>query len=557
MLAYWKLLLLNRLAALKPGGRLREGQKRWKAFAAYAAYALLVLALYGAAVFLEMLVYHEAKAMGEPEAAVVLALLGCTLVTLIYGFFYVISLLFFGKDNAFVGALPIPSWAVLTAKLSTVLLGEAGIALLVGAPLLVRYGIEMGMPAGFYVRALCGLLFLPMAPVAVAALLACLLIRVSALWKRREGVTTVMTFVLLGLIIAAEMSLSMNMDEEDLGALIVSMMLGQGGLTETLVSAYPPLRWLTRAITGSGLAAWGNALLFMAFSAGSIALIVALFGRGYMRLALRQEETLSRVNNGARRAGRSQRTRSPFWALYRQEMREVITVPTYATNCLTGVVVFPVMIVIMALGLQNNGGGGPLMQMLQAFLPPTLYLAVAAALLSLTAIMGMAVSTAVSREGRRHEFRRIFPVSGRAQLGAKLLMGMTYNAVSALMSAIALWILLPAWWLQTLIALVISQLFSLFWCMVSLMLDVYHPKLNWKTETEAIKQSMNAMLSMLIGFGMIAVMAAAAWLMIRLRLPMEAALAADVALLAVGNGLMALIMKKHASVTYYLREYSN
>ena len=89
------------------------------------------------------------------------------------------------------------------------------------------------------------------------------------------------------------------------------------------------------------------------------------------------------------------------------------------------------------------------------------------------------------------------------------------------------------------------------------MLDVYHPKLNWKTETEAIKQSMNAMLSMLIGFGMIAVMAAAAWLMTRLRLPMEAALAADVALLVIGNGLMALIMKKYVSVTYCLREYSN
>ena len=476
MLAYWKLLLLNRLAALKPSGRRREGQKRWKAVAAYTAYVLLALVLYGTVVFLEMLVYNEAKAVGEPEAAIVLALLGCTLITLIYGFFYVISLLFFSKDNAFVGALPIPSWAVLAAKLSTVVLGEAGIALLVGAPLLVRYGVEMGMPAGFYARALCGLLFLPMAPVALAALLACLLIRISALWKRREGVTTVMTFVLLGGIIAAEMSLNMNMDEEELGALIVSMILGRGGLTKKMLSAYPPLGWLMQALAGRGLAAWGNALLFMAFSAGSIALIIALFGRGYMRLALRQEETLRRVNGEARRAGRRQRTHSPFWALYRQEMREVITVPTYATNCLTGVVVFPVMIVIMAVGIQNNVGDGPLMQMLLTLMFPTLYLAIAAAFLSVTAVMGLAVSTAVSREGRRHELRRVYPVSGGVQLGAKLLMGMTYNVASAVVSAAALWILLPVWWLQTLIALAISQLFSLFWCMVSLVLDVYHPK---------------------------------------------------------------------------------
>lgn len=557
MLAYWRLLLLNRLAALKPGGRQREGQKRWKALAAYAAYVLLALALYGAVIFLEMAIYREAKALGEPETAVALAMLGCTLVTLIYGFFYVISLLFFGKDNAFVGALPISSRAVLTAKLSTVVMGEAGIALLVGAPLLVRYGVEMGMPVGFYVRALCGLLFLPMAPVAVATLLACLLIRISALWKRREGVTTVMTFLLLGGIIAAEMSLNMNMDEDELGALVVSMMLGQGGLTEALVSGYPPLGWLAQAITGRGLAAWGNALLFMAFSAGSIALIIALFGRGYMRLALKQEETLRRSNGGARRAGCSQRVRSPFWALYRQEMREVITVPTYATNCLTGVVVFPVMLVIMAVSIQNNANEGPLMQVLLTFLPPTMYLAIASAFLSLTAVMGLAVSTAVSREGRRHELRRIYPVSGRVQLGAKLLMGMTYNAVSALASAAALWIVLPVWWPQTLLALAISQLFSLLWCMAGLMLDVYHPKLNWKTETEAVKQSMSAMMSTLIGFVLIAVMAAAAWLMNSLWLPIGLALAVDVALLMIGDGLLWLILQKRASVTYCLREYSN
>lgn len=50
--------------------------------------------------------------------------------------------------------------------------------------------------------------------------------------------------------------------------------------------------------------------------------------------------------------------------------------------------------------------------------------------------------------------------------------------------------------------------------------------------------------SMLVGFGMIAVMAAAAWLMTRLRLPMEAALAADVALLVIGNGFGGLNNEK-------------
>ena len=57
------------------------------------------------------------------------------------------------------------------------------------------------------------------------------------------------------------------------------------------------------------------------------------------------------------------------------------------------------------------------------------------------------------------------------------------------------------------------KLFSLLWCLMSLLLDVYHPKLKWKTETEAVKQSMNAMISMFGGMILIAVLVGAAVLL--------------------------------------------
>lgn len=69
------------------------------------------------AVLFEMVMYDQAKAMGEPQAVIALAFLACTLMTLIYSFFYVISLLFFGRDCAFVARCPFrrtacswPSW---------------------------------------------------------------------------------------------------------------------------------------------------------------------------------------------------------------------------------------------------------------------------------------------------------------------------------------------------------------------------------------------------------------------------------------------------------------
>ena len=207
MLAYWKLLMRDRLMALRPGSRRREGQAAWKALLGWAGMALLFVILYGMAIIFEMLMYDQARAMGEPQAVIALAFLACTLMTLIYSFFYVISLLFFGRDCAFVGALPIPSHGVLMAKLATVLAGEAGLTVLVCLPLLVRYGVEMGMGADFYVRSLLGVLLVPGIPVAITTLLAFGLIRISALWKRREGVTTVMTFVLVAAIVGAELAL--------------------------------------------------------------------------------------------------------------------------------------------------------------------------------------------------------------------------------------------------------------------------------------------------------------------------------------------------------------
>lgn len=53
MLAYWKLLMRDRLMALRPGSRRREGQAAWKALLGWAGMALLFVILYGMAIILK------------------------------------------------------------------------------------------------------------------------------------------------------------------------------------------------------------------------------------------------------------------------------------------------------------------------------------------------------------------------------------------------------------------------------------------------------------------------------------------------------------------------
>ena len=104
MLAYLRLMLQNRIASMRPRNLQREGRGKLKVGMSYLGYGLLALLLYGMVIFLEMMLFEAVISIGEPRAIIAIAFLLCTAVTLIYGFFNVVGLLFFNKDNGFIAA---------------------------------------------------------------------------------------------------------------------------------------------------------------------------------------------------------------------------------------------------------------------------------------------------------------------------------------------------------------------------------------------------------------------------------------------------------------------
>lgn len=555
MLAYLRLMIKNRIAGFKPSNMKQEGRSKTKIVISYIGYLLLGILLYGSVIAFEIVIFMASKNSTEPEAVIAIAFLLCTFITLFYGFFHVIGMLFFGKDNGFIAALPITSRSILSAKMATVLIGEIGLTIAIGAPLIICYGIHMSLGVTYYLRALAGMIFIPMVPISIAMLLSFLLIRVSGLWKRREGVTTLLTFVFVGAIMYINMNIGMNAAEEEALDMMIAQFFGQASITNMLLGYYPPIRWLMNGITGSGAAAYSQMLQFIVLSVGAIGLMLWLLGGGYLKLALKQEETLRRVNAGQKRKGKD-KVNSPFWTIYRQEVRDVITVPIYATNFLAGAIVFPLMMVVMIMSMQKELGNQPLIQILFTFIPRDLYLSIAVAVLSLVTVMGMALGTAVSREGKRHEFIRTWPVKGSTHLLAKLLMGMSINALTIVLTSIALWVIFPVLWIETLIALVLAHLFSLMWAIISLIIDTYHPRFKWKTETEAAKQSINGMYSMLIGIVSIAGMIGVYWLCMKAGAAHTQALAATTMVAIALDALLLKWLCGKASTIYSLREYS-
>jgi ABC-2 type transport system permease protein len=118
--------------------------------------------------------------------------------------------------------------------------------------------------------------------------------------------------------------------------------------------------------------------------------------------------------------------------------------------------------------------------------------------------MNIAVATAVSREGKRRYFSKIIPVPASTQLLAKLAMGLSVDMATVILTAITVCVLLPSLWMQIALAAIAAIPFALLSSTFGLLLDVYFPRLDWKTETEAVKRNLNGVYGM---FGTMALQA--------------------------------------------------
>ncbi len=534
MIAYLRMLVMNRLSALQPGTYTKPGKSKVVGALKIIGFVLLLLIAYASIAFLEYMVFSLVDSMGQGQTVIGLALLGCTLITLIYGFFHVNGVLFFGRDTAFLGSLPLRSTSVLAGKMVKVAAGEAGISLLFVAPLVVSYGISVGAGVLYYVKCLVTFILIPLIPLSLCMLLSFVLIRISALWKRREGMTTIIALLFFVGILAAEFSMQ-SMEEEEITKWLLALLVGQSSLTQLLLRNLPWLQWANDGILTSGAAAWGKLGLYALLSLGVMALVIYLLGGGYMKLAIRQSEAIGAVNRSKKRARGSDDVRKPVVALMWQEVRDVITVPIYATNCLLGLIMIPIMLVLPV--LSEPDFLGEVSNMLRT-IPASAVLVFATALFGLVGTMCEAASTAVSREGRTHELRKTYPLSAGLQLRSKVYMGVVFHGAGILLTAIIGCVVLPTFWPQILLAAVCSLAIAFLLSAIGVAADVIHPKLNWKTETEAVKQNFIAVLAMLLNIVALGLMVLVFVLCVNAGMSWTIAFVLAMALVLVMDGLL-------------------
>ena len=534
-LALLRLQLLSRYADLKPRN-LKVQLKEKKGRTVGKLLGVLVLVGYlGAMLYIvETKVLDVLLAMNMPDLLISMVTVLATAGTVIMSFFFVLSSLYLGRDSTYLAALPLKSRTVLSAKTVQVWISETCINAVLMLPACILYGVRTGASADFYLRMALAWLLIALLPICLIAFLSTLLIRISVLWRHREILLTVSGIALLVIYMFVMMNLGgVTGNAASGGEMLESFIRSNQARIRAMSGLFPPAAWAAEGILGQN---YGMFALWILLSLAMPVLTVWLLSFSYRSLSLLQSETPD--------SGRKKRTGKESYAAGSQlkaccirELKVILRVPSYATNILPVCFMPLLMIVMMSVILGRSGGetGESIAQIFEQ-LPSALIMCVLTAVMAYMGGMNPALSTAVSREGKGHGFLTALPMPPMTSIRAKMITGFGLSLAGLLAASAVLVIMFPALAVHTALAFILCVLFSYMTSALALSRDIRKPRLDWVTEQEAVKQNFGVLISLLISWGVLAVLAVLCYFLITWgweMLPVFAALAGILGILCV------------------------
>ena len=517
-MALLRLQLLSRYADMKPRNlKTALKEKKGRTIGMFFLILFLIVYMGGMLFYAETKIIDVLMKMHMADMLVTMAVVFATAGTLVMAFFFVLSVLFLGRDATYLASLPVKARTLLSAKLTQVWISETCIDALIILPACILYGIKTGAAAIFYCRMIVVWLLIASLPICLIAILSSLLIRLSALWKHREMLMTVGGIAFLLGYMYLMMNLGgMSGNAADGGEMLENLVLNNTDRIKGMTQMFPPTAWAAEGMLGQ------NDTMFLVWILVSLAAPVLLvWGLGffYRKLSMLQSETPS--GRKKKFTGKeSFAAAGQLKACVLREIKTIFRVPSYATTILP-ISFMPVIMIIMMnmfmskMGEGANGFGGIL-----AELNPALVMCILAAIMAYMGGLSPALSTAVTREGRGHDFLTALPVPTHTFIRAKFIAGFSLSFIGHIAAGVAMVIFFPGMELQVALALIMCLLFLYVNSCLELSRDIKKPKLDWVTEQEAVKQNFGVLIGMFVSWAILIALAALSYFLITWKLNM-------------------------------------
>ena len=517
----------------------REKKKLWEPILIGAAILLGVLPLLVLYTAFMLAIFAAGTVAEQPEMILTIAFMFSQIVIFIFGLFYIMGMFYFSKDIETFVPLPLKPYEVIGGKFAVIMVNEYLTSMPILLPPIIIYGVGMSEGILYWLKSLILLVTVPALPLTAASLLIVLLMRFVNLRRYKDLMAVVGGFVAmfagLGLNLFIQ---NVSRNSGNLNDYITS----QTGLIDMIGGRFPPAIWATSALSENGLLGLGYLLLFAALCILLFILLLWLSNMVFYKALLAGQEVSRRKKSltDEELNKKYRKVSNPVFALAAREWKLLVRTPVYLLNGLAGSLVGPIMVFCM---FMVRGSDPEIVKLFNKINDPTIMPYVflgGLALMLFTSGMNLAASTSLSREGQTIWITKMIPVSARQQVNSKLIIGMIVSVVGITTTGVIMVLLLKLPPLWVIGAAIVGLIASVPMVALSLLLDVFHPKLIWNSEQEAMKQNMNGVLGMLLSILILLILGAVGVVMLLAKLPVALILIA-VSVISVILGVLSLL----------------
>jgi ABC-2 type transport system permease protein len=414
------------------------------------------------------------------------------------------STFYFSSDIESLLPMPIKPSMILGSKFAVVLTYEYLTQLIFLLPIMITYGVMSGAGVLYYIYSVIVFLMLPIIPLVAAAFISIVVMRFTPFAKNKDAFTTVAG--ILGLFIGIGVNIvfqSLGPKMEDPNQIVELMMQGDNSLISTMTGIFPSTKLAVNALVFNaqtkGLI---NILLFIVVTIALLTLLLilgeALYFKGVIGIS---QASSKRRKLSKQEFEESTATSSSLKSYVVKELKILFRTPAYFMNCVLINFLLPVFIFIPVLTQPDILKDiDKLRGFLNAGNLPGYIIAIVFGAMMFISIANPTACTSISREGKNVFVCKYLPISYKKQILAKVISAILLNSIGlGLLIVVAMVALIPPVYLLVQMV-VLSVVVTVFVSFGGVLVDLAFPKLQWDTEQRAVKQNINVLILMLIGF---------------------------------------------------------
>ncbi len=491
----------------------REKKKLWEPILIGGILVITFISLMALYIGLLLTIFAAGAIVGQPEMVLAISFVIAQIMIMFFGLFYIMGTFYFSSDIKTFIPMPLKPYEVIGGKFAVIMVNEYLTSLPILLPAIIIYGAGTAQGILYWLKSLILLIVVPAMPLAISAVIIMLLMRVVNFRRYKD------LFAIVGGIIAIVIGMGSSMffqripeNAED----ILGFFKSQTGLVDMIGSKFPPSIWATRGLADAGVVGMGYFLLYIGVCFALMLLLLWISNHVFYKAMLAGQEVNRKSNKitSSLLTKQLEKTSSPIIAIAKREWKLLMRTPLYVLNGFVGTIMGPILMVSV---IVFQGSNQELAELINSVRDPEIIpfaALVCLGLMLLTACMNIVPSTSLSREGQTIWIAKMLPVSAKQQVTAKLLVSYFISVIGVLITSVIMIVLLKIPILWTIGVTVIGLVGIVPMVSMSMIIDVFHPKLVWSSEQEAMKQNMNSGIGMLLSMLVLAILGTLAAVMV-------------------------------------------